>query len=82
MHMAVAGDDGGNLDATPADFDDDQIILAESHGVVLKVVSSKTAEETYRANVCPYCDAFIGKHFIYAHYYVEALYGRLKYERV
>ena len=29
MHMAVAGDDGGNLDATPADFDDDQIILAE-----------------------------------------------------
>jgi hypothetical protein len=73
MRMAVAGDDDGNMDATPAKFDEDQIKLAESHGVVLKMVSSKTAEETYRANVCPYCDAFIGEWFIYARYYVPCL---------
>lgn len=31
--MALGGDDGGNLGATPADFDEKQIKLAEFHGV-------------------------------------------------
>lgn len=46
------------------------------------MVESKTAEESYKANVCPHCDAFIGEWFIFAHYYCEALYGRLEYRRV
>lgn len=82
MLMAVEGDDGGNLEATPAGFDEAQVKLVESHGVVLKIVSSKAAEEAYKANVCTHCDAFIGEWFIFANYYCEALYGRLPYKRV
>jgi hypothetical protein len=82
MLMAVEGTDTGDLLATPSGFDDAERALAERHGVLLREQPSKTAGETYLANTCPSCDAFIGEWFIYAHYFCEALYGRLKYQRV
>lgn len=82
MLVALVGDDNGNMDYGPEGFNPKEITLAEKNGVLLKKVNSKTAEETYLANVCPGCGAFVGQWFYFANYYTEALYGHLKYRRV
>ncbi len=82
MLVALVGDDNGNMDYGPEAFNQKEIELAEKNGVLLKKVNSKTAEETYLANVCPGCGSFVRQCFYSANYYTEALYGRLKYQRV
>ena len=79
MKIALLGNESGDLHSGPENFSKEEISLAEKHGVVLKMVSSKTAEETYLANACRECDAFIGQWFFFAHYYTPALYGQLEY---
>ena len=80
--IALVGDASGGLGYGPESFSESEKRLAEQHGVLLKIVSSKTAEETYLANACKECGEFVGKWFFFAHYYTPALYGRLKYKRV
>lgn len=46
MLTALKGDDAGNLDCGPEDFKEEEKQLVEKYGVTLKVVSSKTTEET------------------------------------
>lgn len=82
MFVALVGDENGNGAYGPEDFNSQEIALAEKNGVLMKEVCSKTTGEIYRANICPSCGAFVGKFFYFASYYVEALYGRLKYKRV
>lgn len=53
----------GNL-LTPYYFGDDEILFAEEHGVTIRQCYSKTRTESYLANVCPHCNAFIGEHFM------------------
>lgn len=48
----------------PEEFSSEEITAAENHGVVLRVVTSKTLNAHYVANVCPRCKAFVGKHFL------------------
>lgn len=82
MLVALVGDDNGNMGYGPEDFNQEEIALAKKNGVLLKKIDSKTAEETYLANICPACGAFVGKWFYFANYYTEALYDRLKYRRI
>lgn len=81
LKIALLGDDNGNLEGGPEIFSDSDKELATQHGVLLKAVSSKTAQESYLANYCGHCEAFVGQYFFFAHYYTPALYGQYKYER-
>jgi len=73
----------GGLDGSacrgPESFNKEEITLAEKKGVLLKTIDSKTAEETYLANICPHCNSFIGQWFFFAHYFAPAQYGDLEY---
>lgn len=79
MRIALMADENGNLDGGPDTFSERAKEEAQKHGVHLKMVSSKTAGETYLANVCDECDAFVGQWFYFAHYYTPALYGAFMY---
>ena len=82
VKIDLAGDEVGNLSYGPEDFSESEKKTAEQHGACLKFVYSKTAEESYLANVCKECGAFVGKWFYFAHYYTPALYGHYKYQIV
>ena len=79
--VALVGDDSGNLKYGPEDFSETEQKVAVDNGALLKMVDSKTAGETYLANACKSCDAFIGQFFFFAHYYTPALYGHYPYKR-
>lgn len=80
--VAIVGDDSGNLGYGPENFSEAEQKLATDNGVLLKLVNSKTAGETYLANACKSCGAFIGQFFFFANYYTPALYGHYSYKRV
>jgi hypothetical protein len=54
---------------SPSSFNDKEINLAKSKGVMLKMCFSQTSQETYLANKCPNCWAFIGD--FYLHDYIS-----------
>jgi hypothetical protein len=81
MKMALVSDEESAYRG-PETFSENEISLAQKNGVLIKNVDSQTAEETYKANICPHCDSFIGKWFFFANYYTPALYGDLKYTEV
>lgn len=80
--VALVGDDSGNLGYGSEDFSEDEQKLATDNGVLLKMVDSKTAGQTYLANACKSCGAFIGQWLFFAHYYTPALYGHYPYKRI
>jgi hypothetical protein len=82
MKIALLGTESGDLIGGPEIFSEKEKQLAVKNGVTLKIINSKTAEETYLANTCPHCDAFVGKWFYFAHYLTPALYGDLEYTDV
>ncbi len=82
MKVALLGTESGDLLGGPETFSEPEKLLALENGVFLKVINSQTAEETYLANICPHCNAFVGKWFYFAHYLTPALYGDLKYTEV
>lgn len=49
----------------PEGFDEKQLELARSKGVLINMQYSKTTQESYLANTCPTCDAFMGEFFIH-----------------
>lgn len=65
----------GNLFG-PEEFNDKQIELARSKGVIIQQQFSKTSEAFYLANTCPACGAFMGKFFI--HDYLDGAGERYK----
>jgi len=48
----------------PSEFNEAQIKLAKSKGVILKENFSNILKEKYLSNTCEHCDAFIGKNYI------------------
>jgi|AntRauTorckE6833_2_1112554.scaffolds.fasta_scaffold02991_6 hypothetical protein len=80
MKIALLANESGDLDGGPEVFSKEQISLAEKNGVFIKVADSMTADESYLANTCRECDAFVGKWFFFAHYLTPALYGDYKYK--
>ncbi len=49
----------------PDDFNEEDIKLAQSLGVTIKKQYSKTINESYLANTCDHCNAFIGDFYMY-----------------
>lgn len=82
MLIALEGDEAGNLAYGPEAFSDEEQKKATENGVILKEVESQTAGESYLANVCGGCGAFIGQWYFFAHYYTPALYGQYTYKNV
>ena len=82
IQIALIGDLVGNLEGGPEVFTLEEEGLVKQHDVLLKRVQSITANENYLANVCHHCDSFVGKRFLFAHYYTPALYGDYKYKLV
>lgn len=80
--LAEGRNDSDGACRGPESFTAQEIKLAEANGVILKIAESKTAEELYLANICPYCGAFVGQWYFFTGYYAPALYGHLKYEVV
>ena len=56
----------------PTEFNENELRLAAKHGVIIKERYSQTVEDSYLANVCNSCNAFIGD--FYLHEYVESPY--------
>lgn len=53
-------------------FNDEDIEFARLKGVLLKSQHSQTAEETYLANTCGSCNAFIGGYHLFTDYFCLA----------
>jgi hypothetical protein len=49
--------------------------FAFQNGVIINKCYSKTRGEWYQANICPYCNAFIGEHFL-IDYAIELYYDQ------
>ncbi len=69
-----------NYPCGPEGFTLSEIELARVAGVKIKVRFSKTLNESYMANICPKCNALIGKHYLFTNYYLLAMHGDLDYE--
>lgn len=81
MKMALISDEQQDYRG-PETFSRQEAVKAAAHGVLLEVISSKTAGENYLANICPHCNEFIGKWYFFANYYAPAMYGQLSYKNV
>jgi predicted RNA-binding Zn-ribbon protein involved in translation (DUF1610 family) len=49
----------------PETFDEKELEIARSNGVLIKEQLNKTNGESYLANTCPNCGAFIGRFFVH-----------------
>jgi hypothetical protein len=67
---------------TPPEFNDNDIKIARTNGVILDMRYSKTMKSKYLANICPRCRAFIGEFFLFDDYIIETCYddNLLKYD--
>ena len=68
MKVAFIEADGMGLQSSS--FSPQEIECANNQGCILEVRYSKTANESYLANVCPKCKAFVGE--FYMHNYSSA----------
>ncbi len=75
--MALISDENAEYRG-PETFSEAEKQTANQSGVLLKDVNSKTASETYLANICPHCGEFIGKWYFFTDYYVPAITGQLE----
>ncbi|OME97895.1 hypothetical protein BK127_39955 [Paenibacillus sp. FSL H7-0331] len=62
-------------------FNKVELELASTYGVDTKRVFSETTSSTYRAHICRKCDFFIGRHFLYSEYILQALYDDKSYDK-
>ena len=53
----------------PEDFNEDDIKLTQLLGVTIKKQYSKTINESYLANTCNHCNAFIGDFYMHEYSY-------------
>lgn len=58
-------------------FNKEEIEFSRSKGVLIKPHHSQTADDTYLANTCGSCDAFIGGHYLFE-YFCQAEDNKLK----
>ena len=52
----------------PADFSENEIAIANKHEANVKKVYSRVVKESYYANVCKCCGAFVGEHYLYEYF--------------
>ncbi len=80
--LALVGSRSGNFYYGPEKFTNAETAVARKHGVYLKIIDSKTANEIYLANACRKCDKFFGKWHHFAHYFAPTLYSEYEYKIV
>lgn len=56
----------------PDDFSEEERCIAQKHGVSIDHRYSQTVEDSYFANVCKTCNAFIGEFQLHDCYYIES----------
>ena len=69
MTIAMLATKNGEI-FSPADFSKEDIEIATTLGANIKPSYSKTVNESYLANVCKHCNAFVGDHYIHNYYYL------------
>jgi len=82
MKVAVI-EAGMSRDATyvgPEPFTSEEIEFAREKGVIIEQHFSKTVQESYLANTCLSCKAFVGQHYLFTDYLSLAGLGDLKSE--
>lgn len=65
MNMAIITDEQKHRYIVAHGFSDDDLKLAREYGVTIGPCFSKTLHETYVANICTQCHAFMGNHYLY-----------------
>lgn len=71
MKMAMIVHEHHNI-LGPDDFSEEERCIAQKHGVSIEHRYSQTVEDSYFANVCRTCNAFIGKFHLHNYYYIES----------
>lgn len=69
MKIAMLFTKNGQHVFSAADFNDEDIKIANSLGANIKQCYSKTVNESYLANVCKHCNAFVGEFYMHEYYY-------------
>ena len=67
--MIVANNERGIMSASS--FNENEISIANSLGANIAKRYSKTVEDSYMANVCEHCNAFIGEFYMHDYYYSQ-----------
>lgn len=67
--MKIALIVASNRLVAPANFSSEELRVAEKYGVTIRQRYSKDAEETYFANICDKCNAFVGNNYIHEYLY-------------
>lgn len=80
INVAIIKDGQRNGFCGPDSFSAEEKKLAENNGVSIRPQHSYTMEQTYEANTCPHCNAFIGQHYLLTDYFVPAEYGDYEYK--
>jgi hypothetical protein len=75
----IKGDEKRNGFCGPEAFTQQEIKLAQNHGVNIQKQNSQTMQESYFANTCPHCNAFTGQHFLFSEYFVSAIEGDFEF---
>lgn len=63
----------------PESFTLTEVKLAEEHKVYIKEQYSSVRGESYSANTCPHCGAFVGQHYLFTDIYCAAQFGDCGY---
>ncbi|MBM4208427.1 MAG: hypothetical protein FJ190_10605 [Gammaproteobacteria bacterium] len=66
----------------PRSFNNEELKLAKSKGVNLKTQYSQTMRDSYVANSCAKCSAFVGEHYLFTQYISPACDGELPLEEI
>ena len=67
--MIVANNERGIKSASS--FNEKEIGIANSLGANIAKRYSKTVDDSYMANVCKHCNAFIGEFYMHDYYYAS-----------
>lgn len=63
----------------PESFSSEELILAKSHKVVIKLQNNPVTSEEYAANMCQTCGSFISRHFLFSYYFMPSQHGNYMY---
>ena len=70
MKVAMLVADNGREILSPSEFNEEEISIAKSLGVNVAKRYSKTVQDSYLANVCGHCNAFVGDFYMHEYYYL------------
>lgn len=62
-------------------FNRDEVHFSLEHGVNIQRRYSSTTKSSYLAHVCNKCNSFIGNHFLFDDYIVQALYNNIPFDK-